>query len=53
VRNERRGQQVLLELFAREDTPTFVRNQSGTTADGRQAFIGVIDAEVQAELGAR
>ena len=49
---QRLNQAGLLGLLAGEDGPALVGNQTGAAADGREAFVGVVDAEMQPEFGA-
>ena len=42
-----------LSLLAREDLPALIGDQASAAADRRQPGIGIIDAQVQTELGAR
>ena len=47
------AQFILLSLLTIKDVPTLVVHQSATASDRRQALVGIIDAEIEPELGSR
>src|SRR5207247_3402986 len=50
---QRLRQARLLALLRHKQLPTSIANQTHAPAERRQALIGVVDAQMQPELGAR
>src|SRR5207247_164734 len=47
------NQLLFLPLLTGEDIPPLIGNQAGAAADGSKARIGIVNPQVQAELGTR